>query len=330
MATSLTGPVLVLLDHDPAGALRPAVLELLTIGRELGAVEGAWFGEPPSADELERLGTYGVTTVHHLELGSADARLTPVSGEALASLARATGASALLLSSTFANKETAARVGVAEGAGVVVDASGAEVAEGRVVVTKSVLAGTWTTRCAVRTPLAVVAFKANAVQAAPAADLGVTPTVARHDVPVTDRAQLASLVDHVEAAPSGRPELGEAQVVVVGGRGTEGDFSAVEELADVLGGAVGATRVATDEGWVSHDAQIGQTGVTISPKLYIGAGVSGAVHHRGGMQSSGTIVAVNADPEAPIFEIADFGIIGDLFAVLPQAAAELRRLKAEG
>ena len=118
-----------------------------------------------------------------------------------------------------------------------------------------------------------------------------------------------------------------AEVVVVGGRGTNGDFGPVEALADLLGGAVGATRVATDEGWIAHDAQIGQTGVTVAPRLYIGAGVSGAVHHRGGMQSAGTIVAVNSDPEAPIFEIADLGIVGDLFEVLPQAIEELRRLR---
>ena len=125
----------------------------------------------------------------------------------------------------------------------------------------------------------------------------------------------------------GVPTVSITKIVVTGGRGTEGDFTALEELADVLGGAVGATRVATDEGWIGHDAQIGQTGVTISPRLYIGAGVSGAVHHRGGMQASGTIVAINTDPDAPIFEIADFGVVGDLTTVVPQLTAELRRLK---
>jgi electron transfer flavoprotein alpha subunit len=128
-------------------------------------------------------------------------------------------------------------------------------------------------------------------------------------------------------APSDRPDLSSADVVVVGGRGTEGDFGPIEALADEVGGAVGSTRVATDEGWIGHETQIGQTGVTVSPRLYIGAGVSGAVHHRGGMQASGTIVAVNPDPEAPIFEIADYGIVGDLFTVLPQVTEELRRLR---
>ena len=119
------------------------------------------------------------------------------------------------------------------------------------------------------------------------------------------------------------------RVVVVGGGGTEGDFTPIEELADVLGAAVGATRVATDEGWIDHSAQIGQTGVTVAPRLYIGAGVSGAIHHRSGMQAAETIVAVNTDPDAPIFELADLGIVGDLTEVLPQAAAEIRRLRGE-
>ena len=329
MTTPLPGPVLVLLDHDTAGRVRPAVLELLTLARSMGTVHGAWVGEGPASEALQTLAAYGAGTVHRLDVGAADARLTPVVAEGLASLAGAVGASALLLTSSFENKETAARFAVATGAGAVVDASGVEVLDGRVVATKSVLAGTWTTRCAVRTPLAVVALKANAVQAEPV-EGPAAPTLSDHVVSVSPQAQRATVTEHTERAPSGRPSLGEAQVVVVGGRGTEGDFSAVEELADVLGGAVGATRVATDEGWIPHDAQIGQTGVTISPKLYIGAGVSGAVHHRGGMQSSGTIVAVNSDPEAPIFEIADLGIVGDLFVVLPQAAAEIRRIKAEG
>jgi electron transfer flavoprotein alpha subunit len=147
------------------------------------------------------------------------------------------------------------------------------------------------------------------------------------DLDVPARAVRVEVVERTPVAPSDRPDLASADTVVVGGRGTEGDFGPLEELADVLGAAVGATRVATDEGWIGHEAQIGQTGVTVSPRLYIGAGVSGAVHHRGGMQASGTIVAINPDPEAPIFEIADYGIVGDLFTVVPALTAELRRLR---
>jgi electron transfer flavoprotein alpha subunit len=329
-----TGPVLVLLDHhvvDGAPRLRPPVLELLTLARRLASETGAavhavavqpGLVEAAAAD----LGRYGVARVHDVDLPGADPHLTPVAAEALAAVVRTDDASAVLMASTFENKEIAARLAVLTGAGVVSDATDVTREDGVVVVSKTVFAGTWNTRCAITAPLAVVLVKANAVPAEPV-DEPITPVVEPHRVDVSPSALRATLVRRTERAASGRPELAEAQTVVAGGRGTDGDFSAVEELADVLGGAVGATRVATDEGWIGHDAQIGQTGVTISPKLYIGAGISGAVHHRGGMQASGTIVAVNTDPESPIFEIADFGVVGDLFTVLPQAAQEIRRLR---
>jgi len=320
----LSGPVLVLLDHAADGTLRPAVLELLTVARTLGETHGVWLGD--GTPDAATAGTFGVRTVHRAVLDRADPRSTPVAAEAVAALVGELSAAALLLVSSFENKEIAARLGVATGAGVVVDASEVAVVDGRVVAAKTVLAGTWNTRCAVRTPLAVVALKAGSVQAAPAPD-AAPATVVDHDVAVSPVASRQAVVEHVERPRSGRPSLTEAQVVVAGGRGTEGDFSVVEELADTLGAAVGATRVATDEGWIGHDAQIGQTGVTVSPRLYIGAGVSGAVHHRGGKRSAGTIVALNSDPDTPIFEIADLGIVGDLFTVLPQATAELRTRK---
>jgi len=331
LTETLAGPVLVLLDHAPDGTLRAAVRELVTIARDLGAVEGVWVddagtGAPvgPGTVVLHELGELGLGVVVAVDLAGADPRLTGVVGDALAAVAAGRHAAAVLVTSSFENKEIAATIGVRAGAGVVVDASGVVVQEGRLVVDKTVLAGTWTTRCAVTTPLAVVAVKANAAQPTPA-EVATSPEVEVLAVPSGPAA--VTVVEQTPRPASARPALGEAQVVVVGGRGTQGDFSAVEELADVLGGAVGATRVATDEGWIDHEAQIGQTGVTVAPRLYIGAGVSGAVHHRGGMQSSGTIVAVNSDPESPIFEIADLGIVGDLFSVLPQASAELRRLR---
>lgn len=321
-------PVLVLLDHAPDGTLRPPVRELLTLARDLAGdagVQGVWAGGEDVAAAADVLAAQGVTTVHRL-VTDADVHLSAVLADGLQAALAASGSTLLLLVSSFENKEAAARLAVRTGAGVVTDADGLALEDVQVVAHKTVLAGTWTTRCAVTAPSAVVTVKANSV-AAQDADAPSQPQVVELLVAVGAGSTRVRVVERAEHAASGRPDLGSAHVVVVGGRGTEGDFAAVEELADVLGGAVGATRVATDEGWIGHDAQIGQTGVTVSPRLYIGAGVSGAVHHRGGMQASGTIVAVNSDADAPIFEIADFGVVGDLFTVLPQAAAELRRLQ---
>ncbi|VTR76547.1 electron transfer flavoprotein subunit alpha/FixB family protein [Cellulomonas hominis] len=328
----MTAEVLVLLDHADTGALRGNVLELATAARDLaggGEVHGLWVGDEPLDPALPVLGRHGVSVVHAITTGDADPRLTPVLAEVLADAVRDTGARVVLTLSTFENKEAAARLAVATGAGVVTDAAAVERdAEGRVVAAKTVLAGTWTTRCAIRTDLAVVTLKAGAVVSRHVEEEApLMPEVRSREVTVPERATRVRVVERVTQEPSDRPDLASADVVVVGGRGTEGDFAPLEALADEIGAAVGATRVATDEGWVGHEAQIGQTGVTVSPRLYIGAGVSGAVHHRGGMQASGTIVAINNDPEAPIFEIADYGIVGDLFAVLPQLTDEIRRLR---
>ena len=311
--------VLVLLDHTDSGDLRATAPELVALARTLGEpVEGVWVGASPVPARLPA----GLARVHRVAVAH-DEHLAPVVADAVAAVVEAAGATVLVLASTFENKDVAARLGVALGAGVVTDADVLAVEDGRVVAGKTVLAGTWTTRVEVVAPLAIVLVKPGVADA----DLLVAvPEVVAHQVDGEAGARV-EVVERTERAGTGRPDLSSAQVVVVGGRGTEGDFGPLEALADELGAAIGATRVATDEGWIARDAQIGQTGVTVSPRLYIGAGVSGAVHHRGGMQAAGTIVAVNNDPDAPIFEIADFGVVGDLFDVLPQATAELRRLR---
>ncbi|MEZ0164963.1 electron transfer flavoprotein subunit alpha/FixB family protein [Kineococcus sp. LSe6-4] len=317
--------VAVLVDHLD-GAVRPTALELLTLARGLDRqVHAVWVGSEGGAEApAAELAAHGAHVVHEVEVAGADARLTASVVDALQAVLTAVGDVGLLLvPSTFEGREVAARLAVRTGAGVVTGASGVAVEDGRWTARKTVLAGGWDTACALTGPLAVVALASHAVQAV--AQEAAAPSLVRHTAQASAAARAVTVVSRTRRPTSERPPLAEAEVVVVGGRGVEGDFSGVEELADVLGGAVGATRVATDEGWIGHEAQVGQTGVTISPRLYIGVGVSGAVHHKGGMAASATVVAVNNDPDAPVFEFADYGIVGDLTEVLPALTAELRR-----
>ncbi|ANC32990.1 electron transfer flavoprotein subunit alpha/FixB family protein [Isoptericola dokdonensis] len=318
--------VLVLLD--PAGEVRSSILELLTIGRALGRVEAVTL-ESPSVEALAQLGAHGVETVHQAELPAdlrGDARhLSGVVAATLAAAVRRTDADVVLAPSTFAAKEAVALAGQALGAGVVIDAAGvSEDEQGRIVGTKRVFAGSWDTTSVVTTDVALLTVRANTVVPKPA-DAAVATEVEGFAVSVD--APLPTVTQRVPVVrDAARPTLEEAATVIAGGRGTGGDFGPVEDLADALGAAVGASRDAVFEGW--FDRYVGQTGVTVAPRLYIGAGISGAPHHRGGMQASQVIVAVNSDPEAPIFEICDFAVVGDLADVLPQAAEVIRAHKA--
>lgn len=313
-----TQTTVVLLDHSAEGQLRPPVLEVLTAARHSapGAqIIGVWLGEAAPQD-LALLGSYGVSEVRQIT-SSADLFMSAVAGEVLAEVVRQVQANLVLAVSTFTNKEITARSAVELEAGLIVDASGLQVQGDGLIIHKTVFAGTWNTQSVVTTPVQIITIKPNSISAQPAAQAS-EPTVVQQVIEASENALKSRLVSREVVANDGRPVLSEAQTVVCAGRGIDGDFTQVEALADALGAAIGATRVVTDEGWIGHEAQIGQTGVTIAPKLYIGAGVSGAVHHRGGMQSSGTIVAINTDANAPIFEIADFGIVGDLTELLPQ------------
>ncbi|WP_127573921.1 electron transfer flavoprotein subunit alpha/FixB family protein [Georgenia faecalis] len=324
----MTHSLVVVDDH--AGLPSVPSTEVLTAARGLGgAVDAVWLGAAaPGPEALDVLGSYGARTVYVPELGGLTPDVAAVAAEAvLAVVGQADGPDAVLLVSTFAGKEIAARLAVGLGSGAVVDAVGVERADdGSLAARKVVFAGTWESVCTVTRGVPVVALKPASVEARPVTE-AVAPAVVDVPVAFSPAARGVRVVERTEHAGGGRVPLSEAKVVVAGGRGVEGDFSAVEELADLLGAAVGATRVATDEGWIGHHAQIGQTGVTIAPRVYIGVGVSGAVHHTAGMQAAETIIAVNTDPEAPIFEMADFGVVGDVADVLPQAIAELRRLR---
>ncbi len=316
--------VLVLLD-TPQTELRSPALELLTLARRLGRVETVALSSP-SVTTLAQLGAYGVATVRQAQLPSAvgDERyLSPVVAEALALATRRSDADLVLATSSFPNQEIAARVAYLTGAGLVVDAVWIEDDGARFIASKRAFGGTWDVTCAVASDPAVMTVRANSLVPQPAAE-AVATEVEGFAIEPSAAALAARVVSRQErtAAGGSRPALGEAAAVVAGGRGTNGDFGPVEDLADALGAAVGATRDVVYEGW--FDQFIGQTGVVVSPRLYIGAGISGAPHHRGGMQSAQVIVAVNNDPDCPLFEISDFAVVGDLADVLPQAAAAIR------
>ncbi|WP_291377493.1 electron transfer flavoprotein subunit alpha/FixB family protein [Demequina sp.] len=309
--------VAVLVEHRGNEIAQPT-LETLTLARSLGAPVAVWMGDQPPADQIERLGAYGAAEVRVVEVG--DGARHAVTAAAAVGSATA-DASVVLMVSTFANKEIATRLALATGAGVVVDAAGAQMVNGRVETTQTVFAATWDVRTRVNADKAVVTLRPNTTQALPAETPAAPEVVSVIPLLPEVRESMVSVtpVEREDGVP-----LSEAPVVVSGGRGTGGDYTLVRELADVLGGAVGASRDATDEGWISHEHMVGQTGVTVTPALYVACGISGAVHHRGGMQASGTIVAVNIDPDAPIFEIADFGVVGDLNDVIPQAIAAIK------
>ena len=309
--------VLVLVDHR-SGTLTKSAAELLTIARRLGEPSAVVLGAG-AADAQEAVGRYGATTVYTSDAAELDDFLVAPRAEVLAGLVERLAPAALLVSSSPEGREIAARVAVRTGSGVLTDA--VDVAAD-LSVTQSVFAGSWTVVSAVTRGVPVITVKPNATTPEEAP---VTPTVERLDVQVSAAARGARVRERTARERTGRPDLTEATVVVAGGRGTGGDFGAVEAFADALGGAVGASRAAVDSGWYPHAYQIGQTGTTVSPQLYVACGISGAIQHSSGMRTSRTVVVVNKDADAPIFAMADLGIVGDLATVLPQATAEIER-----
>jgi electron transfer flavoprotein alpha subunit len=231
----------------------------------------------------------------------------------------------VLIASSAEGKEIAGRLAIKTGSGLITDAVDVESDHDTAVTTQSVFAGNYTVKAKVTRGTPIITVKPNSAAPQEADGAG---TVEEVSVTVSDAAKGAQIVASQPRKATGRPELTEAAIVVSGGRGTGGSFEPVEELADALGAAVGASRAAVDSGWKPHSYQIGQTGKTVSPQLYIAAGISGAIQHRAGMQTSKTIVAVNKDEEAPIFELVDFGVVGDLHAVLPAVTEEVKQRKA--
>ncbi len=311
--------VLVLVDHN-AGTVRKTTAELLTIARRVGDPAAVYLGAGVD-DARGVLAEYGAGKVYVVDAPEIDDYLVAPKAEALAAVGEQAQPVAVLISSTPEGKEVAARVAIRLGSGIITDA--VDVGDD-LTTTQSIFAGNATVQAKVTRGIPVITVKPNSATPEPATGEAVVEKV---DVRFSEAARGARVTDRSARERTGRPELTEAAIIVSGGRGTGGDFAPVEALADALGAAVGASRAAVDSGWYPHAYQIGQTGKTVSPQLYVACGISGAIQHRAGMQTSKTVVAVNKDADAPIFAMADLGVVGDLHKILPQATEEIAKRK---
>jgi electron transfer flavoprotein alpha subunit len=316
--------VLVVVEATRAFGVKKVTLELLTLARRIGSPSAVVLGGPGAAAALtDKLAEFGAEKVYAAESEEIDGYLVAPKATVVAGLVQRVQPAAVLLAATQEGKEIAGRLAVKLDNGLLTDA--VDVAPDG-TVTQVVFAGSTIVTSKVTRGLPLVTIRPNSVTPEPAP---ASPSVEQLTVAATDSDKLTRVVERVAEQKGTRPELTEASIVVSGGRGIGNaeNFAMVEEIADLLGGAVGASRAAVDSGYYPHQYQVGQTGKTVSPQLYVALGISGAIQHRAGMQTSKTIVAVNKDGEAPIFELADFGVVGDLFKIVPQAAEEIRKRK---
>lgn len=297
--------------------------ELATVAARIGAVTAVVFGDAGKGAALAATVNQGpIANVLVVESADFAKHGVPAVADALAQLVKSKSPAALLIASHAFGKEVAARVAVLTESGIITDAVDVSA---DITATQLVFGGSTTVQSRVSNGTPVITLRPNSVEA----DLSsASPAIESATAEISNAAKHSVISSSQPPVKGGRPELTEANIVVSGGRGTNGDFAAVESFADSLGAAVGASRAATDAGWYPHSHQVGQTGKSVSPQLYVACGISGAIQHRAGMQTSKTIVVVNKDPEAPLFDIADFGVIGDLFNVLPQATTGISTKKS--
>jgi electron transfer flavoprotein alpha subunit len=321
--------ILVFADHEE-GAPKKVAKQLVTAASGLadgGEAHAVLVGEG-AADAGGRLGAFGAAKAYVFDDAVADAHDTEPKTAAVVAAVEASGARVVLYAAEPFASDVVARAAIRLGGGVIGDAVDVERDGDRVVATKAIFGGDMVSKCTVNGDRVLfVGVKPNAFTAEETG--GAAAEVVALDVTIDDKAKRVTVVDVVEESGGDRPEMTEAAIVVAGGRGL-GDaagFELVEQLADAVGGAVGASRAATDAGWYPHQHQIGQTGKTVSPQLYMGVGISGAIQHRAGMQTSQRIVAINKDAEAPIFSIADVAVVGDLYKVVPPLVEEIAKRK---
>jgi len=314
--------ILVLAEHVDDD-VKKVTLELITLARRFGEPSVVWTG--PGAEQAQaRCAEYGAARIYVAAGAVFDEYVVAPVVALLAELVAGKSPALVLLAGNAQGKEVAGRLAVKLDSGVLTDAVDLTPGEAGPVAEQSIFGGATIVHSRVRRGTPIVAMRPNAVAPEPspgAAELA--------QVSLAGEVAGARVTGRVVAERGERPDLTEASIVVSGGRGTGGaeGFAIIETLADSLNAAVGASRAVTDAGWYPHQFQVGQTGKTVSPQLYMAIGISGAIQHRAGMQTSKTIIAVNKDPEAPIFELADFGVVGDLFKVVPQLLEEIGKRK---
>lgn len=310
--------VLVLIEISHRGGIAASARGLLAAAATLGSPVAVVVSPAPLAgDDVARLGELGAARIYSAVTAAAGTVLVAPAVDALSAAVDAYGPAAVLTANSVDGREAAARLAVRASGSVLADVVQVRSDNGTVVAQHSVFGGAYTVESVVEGGLPILTIRQGAIEGqAPAA------TADLQTVSLDAREEGAAVIDRFndDVAVSVRPELRSAATVVSGGRGlgSSENFVLVEQLADTLGAAIGASRAAVDAGYVSQTAQVGQTGVSVSPQLYIALGISGAIQHRAGMQTAKTIVAINKDEDAPIFEVADFGIVGDIFTVVPK------------
>ncbi|HEY3250174.1 MAG TPA: electron transfer flavoprotein subunit alpha/FixB family protein [Ignavibacteria bacterium] len=313
-------------DNKIKNAGIEAASKAYSVSKELGAEAEALLIGSSVTSIANELGAYGISKAFVIEDSRLEKYSTTAYAKAIAEAVKARGADILFLSATAMGKDVAPRVAARLEAGLAVDCTNLKIENGEIIATRPVYAGKAYIDLKINSPVKIFSLRPNVFKPQKSEKSNVS--VEKLDIAFDDK-DFSSQVKEVVVS-SEKLDVSEADIVVSGGRGLKGPehFYLVEDLAKVLGGAAGASRAIVDAGWRPHGDQVGQTGKTVSPKLYIACGISGAIQHLAGMSSSKCIVAINKDKDAPIFQVADYGIVGDVFEILPALTEELKKVMA--